>query len=111
MILRASTHLRENMITKAIVQTPTFDYQPLALDALADRIFAAFSAGATRVILNLDAIRRLDTDGVRGLIVLLRRSREVGGEIALSVTRPELLRSLQVMALDRLFPIIAGAAA
>jgi anti-anti-sigma factor len=71
----------------------------------------AFAGGAPRVVLNLDSLPRLDTDGVRGLIVLLRRSREVGGEIALKVTRPELLRSLHVMALDRLFPMDAGIAA
>jgi anti-anti-sigma regulatory factor len=94
-----------------VQQLPVFDYQPKAVEALGDEILAAFSDGAPRVILNLDVLPRLDTDAVRGLILLLRRSRDVGGEIALNVTRPELLRSLHVMALDRLFPLTAGVAA
>lgn len=92
------------------LQSPMFDYQPTALDAMVDRVLGAFTEGASRVVLNLDVLPRLDTDGVRGLIVLLRRSREAGGQIALRVTRPELLRSLHVMALDRLFPMEAVAA-
>lgn len=88
-----------------------FDYQPKTLEDVSSRVLSAFADGAGRVVLNLDSLPRLDTDGVRGLIVLLRRSREVGGEIALSVTRPELLRSLHVMALDRLFPMVSGIAA
>jgi anti-anti-sigma factor len=93
------------------MQTLVIDYRPAALDSIQEQVLAAFSEGATRVVLNLDVLPRLDTDGVRGLIVLLRRSREVGGEVALSVTRPDLLRSLQVMALDRLFPMVGVVAA
>jgi anti-anti-sigma factor len=90
---------------------PIFDYHAEALDQITRETLAAFEEGAPRVILDLDALSRLDTDSVRGLITLLRRSREVGGEVALKVTRPELLRSLSVMALDRLFPMVKGLAA
>ncbi|HTZ56388.1 MAG TPA: STAS domain-containing protein [Candidatus Acidoferrum sp.] len=90
---------------------PTFDYRPDALERITRDTLAAFDEGERRVILDLDALSKLDTDSVRGLIVLLRRSREVGGEVALKVTRPELLRSLSVMALDRLFPMVKGFAA
>ncbi len=93
------------------MQTLVLDYQPQALEAIQERVLDAFAAGASRVVLNLDALNRLDTDGVRGLILLLRRARDVGGEIALSVSRPELRRSLQVMALDRLFPMVGNVAA
>jgi anti-anti-sigma factor len=93
------------------VQPPMFDYQSSALDALQKQMLDAFADGAPQVVLNLDTLPRLDTDAVRGLIVLLRRSRDAGGEIALKVTRPELLRSLHVMALDRLFPLAGGVAA
>jgi anti-anti-sigma factor len=89
---------------------PTIDYRPDALDRITRETLAAFEEGAPRVVLDLDALTRLDTEGVRGLIVLLRRSREVGGEVALKVTRPELIRSLSVMALDRLFPMVGLAA-
>jgi len=89
---------------------PTIAYRPDALDRITREALAAFEDGAPRVVLDLDALARLDTDGVRGLILLLRRSREVGGEVALKVTRPELIRSLSVMALDRLFPMVGIAA-
>ena len=89
---------------------PTIAYRPDALDRITRETLAAFEEGAPRVVLDLDALTRLDTDGVRGLILLLRRSREVGGEVALKVTRPELIRSLSVMALDRLFPMVGLAA-
>ncbi|HTV91380.1 MAG TPA: STAS domain-containing protein [Verrucomicrobiae bacterium] len=89
---------------------PTIAYRPDALDRITRETLAAFEEGAPRVVLDLDALARLDTDGVRGLILLLRRSREVGGEVALKVTRPELIRSLSVMALDRLFPMVGIAA-
>ncbi|MGD0966679.1 MAG: STAS domain-containing protein [Candidatus Aquilonibacter sp.] len=89
---------------------PTIAYRPDALDRITRETLAAFEEGAPRVVLDLDTLTRLDTDGVRGLILLLRRSREVGGEVALKVTRPELIRSLSVMALDRLFPMVGIAA-
>ena len=99
------------MNDRNIVQAPIFDYQPTQFDAVTKEVLAAFADGAPRAVLNLDVLQRLDTDAVRGLILLLRRSREAGGEIALKVTRPELLRSLHVMALDRLFPMAEGVAA
>jgi anti-anti-sigma factor len=89
---------------------PVISYAPERLDAIASTAQTYFEEGAGRVVLDLDGLARLDTDAVRGLIVLLRRSRDVGGEIALKVSRPELLRSLSVTALDRLFPMVKAAA-
>lgn len=90
---------------------PSFVYQPSQLDSLVDEVVATFADGAREVVLDLDSLPRLDTDGVRGLILLLRRSRESAGEIVLKVTRPEILRSLHVMALDRLFRVTGAVAA
>lgn len=90
---------------------PSFVYQPSQLDSLVDEVIATFADGASEVVLDLDSLPRLDTDGVRGLILLLRRSRESAGEIVLKVTRPEILRSLHVMALDRLFRVTGAVAA
>lgn len=87
----------------------TVDYRPDAMAALQATVLTAFEEGTDRVVLDLDGIPHLDEAGVRGLITLLRRSREVGGEVALHVTRPEILRSLSVMALDRLFPVVNAA--
>ncbi len=92
-----------------IVQYPTFQYDPSAIDALEAASLEAIAAGAGRVVFDLDRLERLDTEGVRGLITLLRRAREKGGELALRVSRPDILRSLQVTALDRVFPMESAA--
>jgi anti-anti-sigma factor len=86
-----------------------FEYRPAAFEALQAAIMTAFETGAERVVLDLDELPRLDTDGVRGLITILRRSREIGGEVALRATRPELLRTLNALALDRLFSVVNAA--
>lgn len=85
------------------------EYRPDAIAALETAVLAALEDGA-QVVLDLDAVEALDTDGVRGLIKLLRSSRAAGGELALSVSKPGVRRTLAVTALDRLFPMIEAAA-
>jgi anti-anti-sigma factor len=92
-----------------MLKSITVDYRPEAMSALQATVLSAFEAGNERVVLDLDAIEHLDEAGVRGLITLLRRSREVGGEVALHASRPDITRSLAVMALDRLFPMVDAA--
>jgi anti-anti-sigma factor len=92
------------------VETFSFEYRPAALDQLESAMLVAFEGGAPRVILDLDHLETLDSAGVRGLIVLLRRSREMGGVLALHATKPDICRTLQTMALDRLFPMTVEAA-
>ncbi len=89
--------------------SPTFDYDPAALEQLQAASLAALDAGAPMVVFNLDSLERLDVEGVRGLISLLRRTRERGGELALRASRPDILRSLKVTALDRIFPLVEAA--
>ena len=87
-----------------------FGYRPDAIATLETAVLAALEDGAGQVILDLDTIEALDTEGVRGLIKLLRSSRAAGGELALSVSKPGVRRTLAVTALDRLFPMIEAAA-
>ncbi len=93
------------------MQPMIFEYRTDGLAPLQAAVMSAFEAGVPRVILDLDTLERLDSASVRGLILLLRRSREIGGELALRVSRPEIVRSLKVMALDRLFPLVEAQAA
>lgn len=86
------------------------EYRPDALADLETAVLAALEDGANQVVLDLDTIESLDTEGVRGLIKLLRSSRAAGGELALSVSKPGVRRTLAVTALDRLFPMIEIAA-
>ncbi len=111
MLVRASTHLQNVMIVRMLVESPTFAYAPGQLDRLEAGILEAFGTGARSVVLNLDGLTSLDSDGVRDLITLLRRAREQGGDIVLSATHASILRSLRVTALDRLFTMAVTEAA
>lgn len=88
----------------------SFDLPVEAYDELETAMLDAFEMG-DRVRLKLDGLEHLGSDTVRALITLLRRSREHGGEITLNVTKPDLQRSLHVLALDRLFTIETEVAA
>ncbi len=79
-------------------------YRPAAYPAVESAVLDAFAAGAP-VALDLDEVPALDDEGVRGLIKLLRRGREVDREVALQTHRPDHRDRLAVTALDRLFPI------
>lgn len=83
----------------------TLDYLPEAVAALQPTMLAAFAEGTDQVVLDLDRVAVLDAEGVRGLITLLRRSREVGGVVALRTGRADITRSLSVLGLDRIFPM------
>lgn len=81
-------------------------YQPDALAEIEAETLEALAGGATCVTLDLDSVAVLDAPAVRGLIALLRRAREHGGDIALQAGRPEILRTLSVTALDRIFKLV-----
>lgn len=83
-----------------------FEYKPRALPQMQAAMLAALEAGAGCVVLDLDSLATIDDEATRGLIILLRRSREIGGELALAVSRPELRAQLAELALDRLFPFV-----
>lgn len=86
-------------------------YRPHAYPAVEAAVLAEFQTGTSHVVLDLDLLDSLDAEGVRGLISLLRRSRAVGGELALHSSRPEVLRTLSVTALDKIFPLVEAQAA
>jgi anti-anti-sigma factor len=89
------------------VETVVLDYHTADLAATEKSVQDALDLGADRVILNLDLLSTLDADGVRGLIEILRSTRTAGsGEIALQSSKADVLRTLSVTALDRLFPVL-----
>ncbi|MBV8530562.1 MAG: STAS domain-containing protein [Candidatus Eremiobacteraeota bacterium] len=83
------------------------EYRPQLHQPIEAAVVAAVQNGAGRVVLDLDALDTLDTEGVRGLIEILRQARSIGGELALRATRPDVLRTLSVTALDKIFPLAA----
>jgi anti-sigma B factor antagonist len=86
-------------------------YRPRDYPALEATVLSLLEEGAARVVLDLDAVGVLDTEAIRGLISLLRRARAAGGELALRSTRADVLRTLSVTALDRVFSVVQPQAA
>ena len=77
-----------------------------AFERLQSQVISATESGAREVTLALDEMPTLDAAAIRQLIMLLRRTREAGGDIALAVSRADLLRTLHVTALDKVFTIV-----
>lgn len=86
-------------------------YQPHNLPSVQKAVLAAIRGGAIEVVLDLDHLDALDVSALRGLIALLRRARDAGGELALRATKPLLRRTLGVTALDRVFRMRSGSTA
>lgn len=93
------------------MESVVIEYRPSAYPLVEAAVLTALENGVPRVILDLETLDALDTQGVRGLISLLRRARALGGEIALSSLKPDVQRTLQVTALDRIFPVVEAEAA
>ncbi|HLY01484.1 MAG TPA: STAS domain-containing protein [Candidatus Cybelea sp.] len=89
------------------VEDASIDYLPGNYAAVEAAVDAKLLRGAEQVVLDLDTLVVLDTEALRGLIALLRRARLKGGQIALRSSRDEILRTLSVTGLDRVFAVIA----
>jgi anti-anti-sigma factor len=87
------------------VEDASIDYLPGNYAAVEAAVDAKLLRGAEQVVLDLDALVVLDTEGLRGLISLLRRARLKGAQIALRCRREEILRTLSITGLDRVFTI------
>ena len=82
-----------------------------AFERLLADIQEATETGAKEVTLALDGLAMLDAFAIRRLITVLRRTREAGGDVKLAVSRADLLRTLRVTALDKVFQLIGSAEA
>jgi len=78
-----------------------------AFERLQVQLYEAIEQGARRVVLALDALKTLDATMIRQLIRLLRRVRELGADLTLLVSRPDIRRTLRVTALDKVFRIVS----
>ena len=81
-----------------------------AFEALQRSVLGALDEGFTTISIRLDGLRSLDSASLRQLIKLLRRTRERGGDLELLSGRSDILRSLRVTALDKVFRVAAPAA-
>ena len=88
------------------MESVVVEYRPEAYPLVEAAVMTALEDETASVVLDLDSLESLDTDGVRGLITLLRRARAAGRDLALSSTKARVRRTLEVTALDRLFKMV-----
>ena len=88
----------------------TIEYSLEDYQALERTVTTAFKT-ARCVIVSLDSLDSIALEDVRRLVKLLRRSRDLGGELALRAGKPEVRRVLAITALDRVFTMIGPEAA
>lgn len=88
------------------MELAVMEYRPHAYPAMEDAVLGALHEGAGRIVMDLDTIAALDTETLRGLILLLRRARSIGGEVALRSSRADVLQTLSTTALDRVFSLL-----
>ena len=93
------------------MESIVIEYRPRAYPEVEAAVLSAVERGAARVVLDLDSVVALDTEALRGLISLLRRVRSAGGDLALRSSHPDVLRTLSVTALDRVFTLVPTRAA
>ena len=93
------------------MESVVIEYRPEAYPLVEAAVMTALEDETAGVVLDLDSLETLDTDGVRGLITLLRRARASGRDLALSSTKPRVRHTLEVTALDRLFRMVEPEAA
>jgi anti-anti-sigma factor len=89
------------------IKRASFDLQePLDGEKLAEfrsAIDRTAAAGIHEVTINLDGLSKLDTAVISTLIFVLRKMREEGGGVSLSVVRKSILDTLRITGLDRVF--------
>ena len=88
------------------VEDTSIDYLPGNYPAIEAAVDAKLQRGTEQVVIDLDTLAVLDTDALRDLIALLRRARLKGAQIALRSSRDEILRTLSVTGLDRVFALV-----
>jgi anti-anti-sigma factor len=82
--------------------------QPLTTEALVAvraRVEAALEAGAREFAVDIDGVGVLDSKTIAVLISILRLVRECGGSVSLLASQPNILDTLRITALDRIFTV------
>ncbi len=79
-----------------------------ALAILRREVATALDAGEADILVDIDDIGVLESYVISVLILVLRDARERGAAISLRASRPHLLDSLRITALDKVFTIVAA---
>jgi anti-sigma B factor antagonist len=78
---------------------------------LRQEVVGVVARGGQRVVLDLTGVERCDSTGLGVLVGLLKRVRTHGGVLRLAGVQPEVLRVLELCDLNRVFHLVADAAA
>ncbi len=74
---------------------------------LKEHLLAAIDDGCTDLVVDLERVGFIDSSGLGVLVGALRRVREKGGSVRLVCTRDNILKTLQITGLDKVFATFA----
>jgi anti-sigma B factor antagonist len=75
---------------------------------LRERLIDLVNDGATRLVLDLEAVDFLDSTGLGTIVSLLKRVRTHGGDLRLVCTEARIRRLFQITGLDKAVPLHAS---
>jgi anti-sigma B factor antagonist len=73
--------------------------------SLKERVADLVSSGQSRLAVDLSGVEFMDSTGLGVLIGALKRSKEVGGSLALIAPREQVIKVLSITGLDKVFTI------
>jgi anti-anti-sigma factor len=80
---------------------------PENVQALRSEVVSAIEAGATAITIDVDDVGVLDSPLISALISILREAREHGVSMSLHATRKNILETLHITALEKVFRIVS----
>jgi anti-sigma B factor antagonist len=75
---------------------------------LRERLIDQVNGGATRLVLDLEAVDFLDSTGLGTIVSLLKRVRTHGGDLRLVCTEARIRRLFEITGLDKAVPLHAS---
>ncbi len=76
--------------------------------ALRERLIALVESGRTDLVVDLTAVRFMDSTGLGLLVGVLKRIRGLGGQLQLVIDAERLLKVFRITSLDQVFTIRAS---
>lgn len=86
-----------------VICRPVGEVEAFTVDAFRQALADMASAG--RMVIDLSAVPFVDSAGLGALIGGIRRTRELGGHVAVACTRPTLVRLLRTSGFDRIVTV------
>jgi stage II sporulation protein AA (anti-sigma F factor antagonist) len=80
-------------------------FDALTADEVESYIRAQLDGGQQQIVLDLRRVGFMSSAGIRVLLVMLKQSRGMGGDLRLAAVQPGVQRTLEISGLVRLFEI------